>query len=644
MILSCSNINISFGDNTVLSDVSFHINDNEKCAIVGINGVGKTTLLRIIMGEENADSGDVIISKDKTIGYLKQQQFVESERTIYEEMRLAKQHIFELEAKIRELENEMKYKSGDELENMLSEYNSLMTKFESQNGYACESEITGVIKGLGFTDEAFDQRISTLSGGQKTRVALGKILLSSPDLIILDEPTNHLDMNSISRLEGFLKNYKGAVLIVAHDRYFIDMIATKIVELDNGRSMVFSGNYSDYAAKKAQLRENMLKAYMNQQQQIKHQEEVIAKLKQFNREKSIKRAESREKMLGKIERIEKPFEINAQMKLTFKPNVESGNDVLHVENLSKSFGSNHLFSNISFDIKKGERIAIIGDNGTGKTTILKIINRIESANSGIVRLGTNVHIGYYDQEQQLLSEDKTIFEEIQDQYPYMTGTEIRNVLAAFLFTGDDAFKQIKDLSGGEKGRVSLLKLMLSDSNFLILDEPTNHLDIVSKELLENALKNYAGTVLYVSHDRYFINSTASGIIHLTNNHINKYIGNYDYYLEKKEATELAYNKSNVQSISESVQATDSHADNSKADWAKQKEQKAAAKKLQSELEKTEKEIEKTENRLDQINEQFSDPDNASNVSLLMELTKEKEELESKLESLLEHWEELSERM
>ena len=647
MILSCSHINMSFGDNKVLSDVSFHINDNEKCAIVGINGVGKTTLLKIIMGEEKPDSGDVIISKDKSIGYLKQQQNIESERTIYEEMRLAKQHIFELEAKIRNIENEMKVRSGEELESLLAEYNTLMTSFEAQGGYACESEITGVIKGLGFTDEAFGQKISTLSGGQKTRVALGKILLSSPDLIILDEPTNHLDMNSISWLEGFLRSYKGAVLIVAHDRYFIDMIATKIVELDNGKSTVFSGNYSDYAVKKALLRENMLKAYMNQQQEIRHQEEVIAKLKQFNREKSIKRAESREKMLGKLERIEKPFEINAQMKLSFRPNVESGNDVLHVENLSKSFGSNHLFSNISFDIKKGERIAIIGDNGTGKTTILKIINRIEAADGGLIRLGTNVHIGYYDQEQQLLTEDNTIFEEIQDYYPYMTGTEIRNVLAAFLFTGDDVFKQIRDLSGGERGRVSLLKLMLSDSNFLILDEPTNHLDIVSKELLENALKNYTGTVLYVSHDRYFINSTATGIIHLTGNHINKYIGNYDYYLEKKEATETAYIRSSATAgtvtgnDTGALQASDNKQNNSRADWAKQKELKAAAKKLQTELNKTEKEIEAAESRLAEIDEQFSDPDNSSNVGLLMELTKEKDELDAKLEELLVYWEELS---
>lgn len=643
MVLSCNHIALSFGDNTVLSDVTFHINDNEKCAIVGINGVGKTTLLKVIMGDELPDSGEVIISKDITIGYLKQQQDIHSELTIYEEMRKAKEDIFELENTIRSLEDNMKSKEGSELESMLAEYNRLTTLFEQKGGYACESEIVGVIKGLGFTEESFNQKIQTLSGGQKTRVALGKILLSSPDLIILDEPTNHLDMNSIAWLEGFLRSYNRSVLIVAHDRYFIDRIATKIIELDQGKSTVFSGNYSDYSKKKAILRENMLKAYMNQQLEIKHQEEVIAKLKQFNREKSIKRAESREKMLGKIERIEKPFEINAQMKLRFTPNVESGNDVLTIDNLSKSFGNNHLFSNISFDIKKGERIAIIGDNGSGKTTLLKIINRLEKADSGSIRLGANVYIGYYDQEQQLLTEDNTIFEEIQDTYPYMTGTEIRNVLASFLFTGDDVFKQIKDLSGGERGRVSLLKLMLSDSNFLILDEPTNHLDIVSKELLENALNNYSGTVLYVSHDRYFINRTATGIIHLTENHINKYIGNYDYYLEKKEDTELAYSKMNNQAGNVDTESI-AKQDSGKADWAKQKEQKAAERKIKSELMKTERLIEEAETRIAEIDQALTAPENACNMALLMDLTKERNTLDEELMQYMELWEELCEKV
>ncbi|MBE5937010.1 MAG: ATP-binding cassette domain-containing protein [Lachnospiraceae bacterium] len=642
MILSCNHIGISFGEKNVLSDVTFCVNDNEKCAIVGINGVGKTTLLKIITGAEQADNGEVVISKDKTIGYLKQQQDISSEKTIYEELRSAKKHIFDMEIRIRELELTMKQKDGEELSKMLDEYNNLTTLYERLGGYACESEITGVIKGLGFSNDDFNKTISTLSGGQKTRVALGKILLSSPDLIILDEPTNHLDMNSIAWLEGFLKSYKGAVLIVAHDRYFIDRISTKIVELDNGVSTVFSGNYTAYSQKKAMLRENMLKAYINQQQEIKHQEEVIAKLKQFNREKSIKRAESREKLLNKMERISKPFEINDKMRISFKPNVESGNDVLTVENLSKAFGSNHLFSDISFDIKRGERIAIIGDNGTGKTTILKIINRIIPADAGHIRLGTNVHIGYYDQEQQLLSDDNTIFEEIHDEYPYMTGTEIRNVLAAFLFTGDDVFKQIKDLSGGERGRVSLLKLMLSDSNFLILDEPTNHLDIVSKELLENALKNYKGTVLYVSHDRYFINSTATGILHLTDRHINKYIGNYDYYLEKKEAIELAYEKNSTTSPVQTTSDTSVDINrNTKADWAKQKEQKAAARKLQRELEHTEKLIEETEQRISELDEELIKPENSCNTGLLMELTTERNALEEQLLELMENWESLS---
>ncbi len=659
MILSCSHIDKSFGDNDILKDVSFHVNDNEKCAVVGINGVGKTTLLKIIMGEESPDSGEIIISKDKTIGYLRQNQNYDSDLSIYEEMKSAKKHIYELEENIRELEISMKSLESDELERKLALYNTLMTSFENQGGYACESEITGVIKGLGFSEEEFGKMIGTLSGGQKTRIALGRLLLSSPDLIILDEPTNHLDMNSIAWLEGFLKSYRGAVLIVAHDRYFIDRIADKIVELDNGHCNVFSGNYTAYAAKKAIMRENMLKAYMNQQQDIKHQEEVIAKLKQFNREKSIKRAESREKMLGKIERIEKPYEINASMKLTFKPCVESGEDVLHVENLSKAFGNNRLFSGLSFDIKRGEKIAIIGDNGTGKTTILKILNRLIPADSGIVKLGTNVHIGYYDQEQQLLTEDNTLFEEIHDAFPDMTVTAIRNVLAAFLFTGDDAFKMIHDLSGGERGRISLLKLMLSTSNFLILDEPTNHLDIVSKELLENAINNYSGTVLYVSHDRYFINKTATGIIHLTDRHINKYIGNYDYYLEKKEATELAYLKNSdtgsatgdsrgiaSNDLTAGYNATgnsasDNNTGSGRSDWNKQKEEKAAQRKLKAALAKTENEIEEIENRLSEIDDEVQKPDIACDVNKLLELTNEREDLEKKLEELMEKWEELS---
>ena len=509
MILSCHNICKSFDGKDVLKDVSFHIEANEKAAIVGINGAGKTTLLKIIIGEETADDGEVTFAKDTTFGYLAQNQNINSENTIYEELKEVKKDIIKLEEDIRDAEQMMNLVTGDELSKLMDRYTDMSHQFQLQDGYAWKSEVTGVAKGLGFTDEELDKSISTLSGGQKTRVALGKLFLQKPDLIILDEPTNHLDMNSIKWLETYLLNYKGAVLIVSHDRYFLDKIAGKIIEIDNKKATSFTGNYSDYSVKKEQMRAIEWHAYMNQQAEIKHQQEVIDKLKSFNREKSIKRAESREKMLNKIEVLDKPTEINSAMKITLTPNCISGNDVMKVDSISKSFGDSQLFKDISFEVKRGERIAIIGDNGTGKTTMLKMINNMESLDSGSITLGTKVHIGYYDQEHHVLHDEKTIFEEISDEYPSMNNTEIRNTLAAFLFLGDDVFKRIGDLSGGEKGRVSLAKLMLSEANFLILDEPTNHLDITSKEILETALNGYEGTLLYVSHDRYFINKTAS---------------------------------------------------------------------------------------------------------------------------------------
>lgn len=639
MLLSCDHITKSFGENTILSDVTFHINEHEKCAIVGINGVGKTTLLKIITGEEPCDDGNVFMGGGYTLGYLKQNQDIDSARTIYEEISLVKQDVFDLEFKIRTLENDMKALQGSELDKMLDEYHRCVTEFEQKEGYSTYSEITGIIKGLGFSEEQFNQTINTLSGGQKTRVALGKILLSKPDLIILDEPTNHLDMNSISWLEGFISSYRGAVLIVSHDRYFLDKTVTKVVELDNTKCTVFSGNYSAYSEKKAFLKTSLMKAYENQQREIKHQEEVITKLKQFNREKSIKRAESREKMLNKIDRIKKPFEINSAMNISFTPRFESGNDVLTVRGLSKSFGANHLFSDIDFDIKKGERIAILGDNGTGKTTLLKIITELEEADGGNIRIGTNVNIGYYDQEQQVLNNNNSIIDEIHDTYPDMTQTEIRNLLAAFLFTGDDVFKMIGDLSGGEKGRVSLAKLMLSEANFLILDEPTNHLDIISKEILENAINNYKGTVLYVSHDRYFVNRTATGILHLTGHHMDRYIGNYDYFMEKyneKLAKAPATTSRPANSPSKAVENT-----YTKDDWQKQKEEKARIKKIQNRIDKIEEEIAAIEEDMKVIDDKLSDPDNACNSALLGELTSARNADDEKLLELMDEWEELS---
>ena len=636
MILACQNIEKSFDGVTLLADASFHIEEREKAALVGINGAGKSTLFKIIVGELSPDSGQVILAKGKTMGYLAQHQELTSDLSIYDALLQVKQHILDMEVRMRQLEKEMKYTQGEELNKIMEAYSRLTHEFELENGYAYKSELTGVLKGLGFAEEDFGKMISTLSGGQKTRVALGRLLLSKPDIILLDEPTNHLDMDSIAWLETYLLNYPGAVFIVSHDRYFLDKVATKIVEIDNTKVTSFTGNYSAYSEKKAMLRRAAYQAYLNQQQEIKHQEAVIAKLKSFNREKSIRRAESREKMLDKIEVLEKPVEVDDSMRITLKPRVVSGNDVLTVEHLTKSFPSFPLFEDLNFQIKRGERVAIIGSNGTGKTTILKILNQVIPADNGSFRLGSKVHIGYYDQEHHVLHMEKTIFEEISDDYPKLTNTEIRNLLAAFLFTGDDVFKPISALSGGERGRVSLAKLMLSQANFLILDEPTNHLDITSKEILEEALNNYEGTVLYVSHDRYFINKTATRILDLTNHKLVNYIGNYDYYLEKKEElTDIYAPEVREEVYTETVSAT-------KMDWKQQKEEQARLRKRENDLKKTEKAIEELEQRDSEIDEEMANPEVATNVAECVRLSKEKAEIAEKLEKLYEKWEELAE--
>lgn len=638
MVLSCSHISKSFGTDEIIKDATFNIEDREKAAIIGINGAGKSTLLKIIVGELSADQGEVAFAKDSTYGYLAQHQNLSSDNSIYDEVLSTRRDILSMEASIRRMEEDMNNLSGNELDTLMEQYTRLTHDFDLAGGYAYRSEVTGVLKGLGFSENDFSLNVNTLSGGQKTRVALSKLLLSKPDIILLDEPTNHLDMSSISWLEGFLSDYKGSVIIVAHDRYFLDKIVSKVIEIDNGTVTTFSGNYTDYASKKAVLRNMQLKAYMNQQREIKHQEEVITKLKQFNREKSIKRAESREKMLDKIQILDKPTELNDKMNIRLEPGIESGNDVLKVTGLSKAFDSNRLFNDISFEIKKGERVALIGNNGTGKTTILKILNGIIPADSGVVELGSNVYIGYYDQEHHVLDPDKTLFQEIQDAYPDLNNTKIRSTLAAFLFTGDDVFKYIRELSGGEKGRVSLAKLMLSNANLLILDEPTNHLDITSKEILENALNSYTGTVLYVSHDRYFINSTATRILELTANTLVNYIGNYDYYLEKKDILTAAAIKESG-SLSESDNSSVSS--NTKEQWLSSKEEQARLKKLKNNLARVEEQISSIEERLKEIDEEYMNPDIGSNTGRLMELHKEKEELDDKLNNLYEQWEEIS---
>ncbi|MCC8047227.1 MAG: ABC-F family ATP-binding cassette domain-containing protein [Clostridiales bacterium] len=663
MILSCQNISKAFGTDVIVSDASFHLEEREKAAIVGINGAGKTTLLRMIAGELDPDDGSISITRGKKLGYLRQHQDVNSTATIYEEMLKVKKDLLQMEQSLREMETRMRAfsensrgngmaaggfaataseaggsatnGSADEYTQLMERYNRVSTEFENRNGYAIQSEVTGVLKGLGFTEEDFERPVCTLSGGQKTRVALGRLLLDEPDVLLLDEPTNHLDMSSIAWLEGYLQNYGKAVLIVAHDRYFLNRVATKIFELDNGHVTTFEGDYSAYSQKKAQMREIQWKAYLNQQQEIRHQEAVIAKLKSFNREKSIKRAESREKMLDKIEVLEKPSEIRSDMHLRFSPREPSGNDVLQVRHLAKAWPGNLLFSDLNFEIRRGERVAVIGDNGTGKTTILKIINGLEAADAGAFTIGSRVQIGYYDQEHQLLHMEKTLFEEISDVYPDMTETEIRSVLASFLFTGDDVYKRVSDLSGGERGRLALSRLMLSNANFLILDEPTNHLDIISKEILEEALRNYTGTVLYVSHDRYFINQTATRILELKNRALINYLGNYDYYLEKTEELTRLYAPASSEKESAGPSA-------SKEERARRKEELSQKRRQQNELKRTEERIQALEERDREIDALLADEAVFTDVARCMELTNEKASVSEELETLYEKWEQLAE--
>ena len=636
MILNATNISKSFGSNEIIKDANFLVNEHEKVAIVGVNGAGKTTLLKILTGEERADSGNVILAKDAKLGYLRQINNVDSTLSIIDELYTVIEHILNMEKRMLEMQEQMQHLLGEELEALYSSYTALTHSYELMDGYAAKSKVIGILKGLGFDENDFERKINTLSGGQKTRVFLAKLLLEEPDIILLDEPTNHLDLRSIEWLESYLLNYKGAVIIVSHDRYFLDKIVSKVIDIENAEVQMYSGNYSDFSAKKQMLLDAKMKEYLNQQQEIKHQEAVITKLKQFNREKSIKRAESRQKQLEKIDRVEAPVTHIENMKLSLDISKESGKDVLTVHDLSKSFDEKHLFSNINFEIKRGERVAIIGDNGTGKTTLLKIINGLLSPDTGEVIYGSNVSIAYYDQEHQVLHMDKTLFDEISDTYPEMNNTQIRNILAAFLFTGEDVFKKIGDLSGGERGRVSLVKLMLSKANFLLLDEPTNHLDILSKDVLESALNSFPGTICYVSHDRYFINKTVTRILDLTGNRLLNYIGNYDYYIEKREAVEGAANLS-VNNIEEKP----AEVSDSKQEWIENKNAQAQKKKITNALNKCEKEIEKIEEKLALIDEEFANPEISSNVGKLMELQKEKTALEEKLEKLMNEWEELT---
>ena len=639
MILNATNISKSFGSNEIIKDATFLVNEHEKVAIVGVNGAGKTTLLKILTGEESADSGSITLAKDAKLGYLRQINNVDSALSIIDELYTVIEPILNMEKRMSQMQEDMKHLTGSELEELYSSYTALTHSYELMDGYAAKSRVVGILKGLGFEEIDFDRKINTLSGGQKTRVFLAKLLLEEPDIILLDEPTNHLDLRSIEWLESYLLNYKGAVIIVSHDRYFLDKIVSKVIDIENGNVQMYLGNYTDFSNKKQMLLDAKMKEYLNQQQEIKHQEAVITKLKQFNREKSIKRAESRQKQLEKIERVEAPQTYSENMRLSLDISKESGKDVLTVQNLSKSFDHKKLFWDINFEIKRGERVAIIGDNGTGKTTLLKIINGLLEPDTGEVIYGSNVSVAYYDQEHQVLHMDKTLFDELSDTYPEMTNTKIRNILAAFLFTGEDVYKKIADLSGGERGRVSLVKLMLSKANFLLLDEPTNHLDIVSKDVLENALNNFPGTVCYVSHDRYFINKTATRILDLTENRLLNYIGNYDYYIEKREAVEEAANLTSTEQAEKPADVSES-----KKEWIDNKTVQAQKKKLKNALNKCEKEISEIEDKLQTVDEEFANPENASNVGKLIELQKQKEALEKRLDKLMEDWEELTLQM
>ncbi len=637
MVLSCQNISKAFGSDEVLKKISFQVNEGDKVAIVGNNGAGKSTLLKIITGELDMDEGTVVFAKDTTVGYLAQYQEEDAKGTIYEIVRSSCQHVIDMENELHAMEEQMRNASSGELEILLEKYHKLNDKFNHLGGNLYESEVNGVLRGLGFSEEDFSKNMSMLSGGQKTRVSLGKLLVTKPDILLLDEPINHLDMSSIQWLENYLINYKGCVIIVAHDRYFLDRTVNSILDISQHSSYLYKGNYSAFVKQKEQRMLTRLREYEKQQDMLAHQQEVIDKLKQFNREKSIKRAESRQKALDKVELIEKPMEDTRGMHLFLEPNEMSGNDVLQLIDISKSYDNQILFSGVNLMINRGEHVAVIGDNGTGKTTLLKIINGMVDADTGMIRLGSKVTIGYYDQEQQVLDDEKTLFQEMSDAYPNLTQTKIRNVLAAFMFFDDDCYKKIGDLSGGERGRVSLAKLMLSEANFLILDEPTNHLDMESKEILEKALNSYTGTLLYVSHDRYFINKTAQRILALQNEHFVNYLGNYDYFLEKSQEMTVFPRESQKNEDNTRENATEG-----KQDWANQKKLQSERRKIQNQIDKVEKEIAEIEEAIENLNEQLLAPENASNSAKLNEISTQQEKLQKQLETCYEKWECLSE--
>ena len=635
MLLNVSHIYKSFGEDSIIKDATFTVDEGSKVAIVGNNGTGKSTLLKIIIGDMPADDGEVTLKKDATMGYLAQYQEDAFGSNILDTVLGAREDLISMEKRLTEMETQMSNIDTDKMTSFMDEYHKLQHQFDLQGGYTFRSEAVGILKGLGFEQEDFEKSMNELSGGQKTRVSLGRLLASTPDLLLLDEPINHLDLKSIMWLEGYLSSYKGSVIIVAHDRYFLDKIVDHVVDLSYGKTSVYTGNYTAFVAQKEIAQISYERSYEKQQKEIEHQKAVIEKLQSFNREKSIKRAESRKKTLDKMEVMDAPDKDMPKMRLHLEIEKESGKDVLDFSHVTKSYDDNNIFSDLSFEVHKGDRIAILGDNGTGKTTILKCINGLTDFESGEIRFGANVTVGYYDQEQQGLTESNTIFSELHDAYPFLTETKVRNTLAAFMFTEDDVFKRISDLSGGERGRVSLAKLMLSKSNLLILDEPTNHLDMDSKQMLEEALNEYDGTLLYVSHDRYFVNKTANSILELSDGGLTKYLGNYDDYISKKEQL-MNESSSNTADIENETAVSAA-----KLDFKEQKRIEAEKRKLQNRISKIEEQIEALENEKSKIDEEFLVPENMTNSAKLNELTAKQKEIDEKLEKLYEEWEEVS---
>jgi len=605
------------------------VNEGEQTAIVGVNGAGKTTLFKVLTGELIPDSGDIFLKNGTSIGYLSQTVDYSSHKTVYDELHSADQTLLELDTTIKTYEQQMAHSTPDE--KIIHDYHKAIEDFESMDGYSYESRIKGILKGLGFPESSWSQNVSTLSGGQKTRLALGRLLLIQPDLLFLDEPTNHLDLEAIRWLENYLNNYKGTLLIISHDRYFLDRIVHKIVDIELGKANVYQGNYTAFVQKKEFDQYIATKHYEEQQAEIKRQEAIIKQLRSFKQEKFIKRAASREKALEKIDPLDKPIDLQDNMRLALNPKRESGMDVLQLKDLSLGYDNVPLFSDANLNIYKGERIALIGKNGTGKSSLLKLLLGDLKPISGSAKIGQSVEIAYYDQEHTTLNESFTLVEEIAEDFPTMEMSKIRNLLASFLFTGDDVFKKVGTLSGGEKGRLSLAKLMLAKGNFLLLDEPTNHLDMISKEVLEKALRHYTGTILFISHDRYFINRVATKVWELDQERIKEYHGRYDYYIEKKEQE----NTSDKSNIAESPNASEN-----KQNWERMKQQQKDERKLQNQIDELEAEITSIETRMEAIDEELTHEEIFSNYEKSSALMKEKNSLEAELEEKLNKWETL----